>query len=427
VYEFLVPVVKGWSTEMSIDVTSLGVQVHGGMGFIEETGAAQYYRDARILPIYEGTTAIQANDLVGRKTVRDGGAVALGICAELAKVDEYLAGRHGKTAKLTPPSRATVGKPLVLVVDPPPVQMLVPGFAVRQLPIDLTNINNVRYRPDGKLVALAYNGDIYLLSDSKGTGLEDKIERFWESKGALRGPIGMALTPPGYKLGQGVFVASKGKVSLIVDTDGDGKADKEIIVADGWKEIPQAVDAIGVALDKDGNLYFGLGTANYTNPYLVDEYGHAHYDLKSERGTILKVSPDFSKREIVATGVRFTVGLAFNRDGDLFATDQEGATWLANGNPFDELLHIQPGRHYGFPPRHPKHLPNVIDEPSVFDYGPQHQSTCGLTFDESVNKGPIFGPAWWQGDALIAGYSRGKLYRTKLAKTPAATKPTTVT
>jgi butyryl-CoA dehydrogenase len=75
-YEYLVPIVKGWSTEMSIDVTSTGVQVHGGMGFIEETGAAQYYRDARILTIYEGTTAIQANDLVGRKTARDGGVVA---------------------------------------------------------------------------------------------------------------------------------------------------------------------------------------------------------------------------------------------------------------------------------------------------------------------------------------------------------------
>ena len=75
-YEYLVPIVKGWSTEMSIDVTSTGVQVHGGMGFIEETGAAQYYRDARILTIYEGTTAIQANDLVGRKTARDGGATA---------------------------------------------------------------------------------------------------------------------------------------------------------------------------------------------------------------------------------------------------------------------------------------------------------------------------------------------------------------
>ncbi|MBP0623264.1 acyl-CoA dehydrogenase [Cupriavidus consociatus] len=96
-YEFLVPVVKGWSTELSIDVTSLGVQVHGGMGFIEETGAAQHYRDARILPIYEGTTAIQANDLVGRKTVRDGGAVARAICAQIAETEAAL-GKHGGAA-----------------------------------------------------------------------------------------------------------------------------------------------------------------------------------------------------------------------------------------------------------------------------------------------------------------------------------------
>lgn len=75
-YDYLVPVVKGFSTECSLEVTSLGVQVHGGMGFIEETGAAQFYRDARILTIYEGTTAIQANDLIGRKTIRDGGATA---------------------------------------------------------------------------------------------------------------------------------------------------------------------------------------------------------------------------------------------------------------------------------------------------------------------------------------------------------------
>lgn len=83
VYEYLVPVIKGWSTEMSIDVTSTGIQVHDGMGFIEETGAAQHYRDARILTIYEGTTAIQANDFVGRKTVRDGGATAKAILAEV--------------------------------------------------------------------------------------------------------------------------------------------------------------------------------------------------------------------------------------------------------------------------------------------------------------------------------------------------------
>jgi 3-(methylthio)propanoyl-CoA dehydrogenase len=93
IYEFLVPIVKGWSTELSIDVTSLGVQVHGGMGFMEETGAAQYYRDARILPIYEGTTAIQANDLIGRKTVRDGGEVATYLLAGIAQTVETL-GRH---------------------------------------------------------------------------------------------------------------------------------------------------------------------------------------------------------------------------------------------------------------------------------------------------------------------------------------------
>ena len=95
IYEYLVPIVKGWSTEMSIDVTSLGVQVHGGMGFIEETGAAQYYRDARILPIYEGTTAIQANDLVGRKTVRDGGKVAKALLADIAETVEALGAQQG--------------------------------------------------------------------------------------------------------------------------------------------------------------------------------------------------------------------------------------------------------------------------------------------------------------------------------------------
>lgn len=90
VYEFMVPLVKGWSTEMSVEVASLGVQVHGGMGFIEETGAAQLLRDARILPIYEGTTAIQANDLVGRKTVRDAGVTARAIAQQIAATEATL-------------------------------------------------------------------------------------------------------------------------------------------------------------------------------------------------------------------------------------------------------------------------------------------------------------------------------------------------
>jgi hypothetical protein len=89
-YEFMVPLIKGYSTEMSLEVTSLGVQVHGGMGFIEETGAAQYYRDAKILTIYEGTTAIQANDLVGRKTARDGGQTAKALAAQIEATESLL-------------------------------------------------------------------------------------------------------------------------------------------------------------------------------------------------------------------------------------------------------------------------------------------------------------------------------------------------
>ncbi len=92
-YEFMVPLIKGYSTEMSLEVASLGVQVHGGMGFIEETGAAQYLRDAKILTIYEGTTAIQANDLVGRKTARDGGRTALAIATRIEATERELAGR----------------------------------------------------------------------------------------------------------------------------------------------------------------------------------------------------------------------------------------------------------------------------------------------------------------------------------------------
>ncbi|MES2979843.1 MAG: acyl-CoA dehydrogenase [Pseudomonadota bacterium] len=89
-YEFMVPLVKGYSTEMSQEVTSLAVQVHGGMGFIEETGAAQHYRDSKILTIYEGTTAIQANDLVGRKTARDGGQTARAIAAQIEATERDL-------------------------------------------------------------------------------------------------------------------------------------------------------------------------------------------------------------------------------------------------------------------------------------------------------------------------------------------------
>ena len=116
-YEFMVPLVKGYSTETSLEVTSLGVQVHGGMGFIEETGAAQYYRDAKILTIYEGTTAIQANDLVGRKTSRDGGQMAKAIAAQIEKTEGELTA-SGTAAALAVAQRLAAARAAFLeVVD----------------------------------------------------------------------------------------------------------------------------------------------------------------------------------------------------------------------------------------------------------------------------------------------------------------------
>ncbi|HRC37785.1 MAG TPA: acyl-CoA dehydrogenase, partial [Rubrivivax sp.] len=116
-YEFMVPLIKGLSTEMSLDVASLGVQVHGGMGYIEETGAAQYLRDAKILTIYEGTTAIQANDLVGRKTARDGGAVARAIAGQIEATEGQLRARDSAAGRAVAARLATARRAFLDAVD----------------------------------------------------------------------------------------------------------------------------------------------------------------------------------------------------------------------------------------------------------------------------------------------------------------------
>jgi len=94
-HEFLVPVFKGFSSEVSLEVTSLGIQVHGGMGFMDATGPAQHFRDARILPIYEGTTAIQANDLIARKTLRDAGLAARELAGLIEATERELLAHQG--------------------------------------------------------------------------------------------------------------------------------------------------------------------------------------------------------------------------------------------------------------------------------------------------------------------------------------------
>lgn len=319
----------------------------------------------------------------------------------------------------TPAPAAPLGpapETLTAVTNPPPIQMLIPGFSVRELPLDLNNINSLVCAPDGRIFALCYDGNVLQLKDTNGDGLEDTATYFFKNDhNEIPPSIGMCWGPGG------LYVASHGRVIRLRDK-GDGTGELQTI-ATGWvgptAAAGSALDTYGIAVDKEGKVFFGLGADDWINPYITNGSGQSAYNVHSDRGTIQEVSADWKQRTTVATGVRFTVSLAFNANGDLFCTDQEGATWLPNGNPFDELLNILPGRHYGFPPRHPKFLPNVIDEPSVFDYGPQHQSTCGLHFDEPIGGGiKIFGPDWWQGDAIITGESRGKLWRTALVKTP---------
>ena len=314
-------------------------------------------------------------------------------------------------------AQARSEKPLVVVSNPPLVQMLVPGFTVHELPLELNNINSLAFAPDGRLFALCYDGNVLQLKDTNGDGLEDTATYFYRNdKNEIPPSIGMCWGPGG------LYIASQGRVIRLRDKH-DGTGELETVTG-GWVK-PTGIagsnlDSIGIAANKNGEIFFGLGCDKWNEAYRVNKQtGQSDYNIRSERGTVLKILPD-GKREVICTGMRFPVGMAFNAAGDLFTTDQEGATWLPNGNPFDELLHIQPGRHYGFPPRHPKYLPDVIDEPSTFDYAPQHQSTCGLHFNEPVaGSRKIFGPDWWRGDAFVSGESRGKIWRTKLVKTAA--------
>ncbi len=293
-----------------------------------------------------------------------------------------------------------------------------PGFTVQELPLKLSNINNLRFAPDGTLTALGYDGRIHLLRDTDGDGLEDRDELFWD-KQTITVPVGMCWSP------EGLYVSSHGKVSLFRDNDRDGKADVEEIIADGWPGTDVGsggVDATAVTRDSEGNLYFGLLTPDYSNAYRVKD-GVSHYSTNGMRGTIQKWSAKTKKLETVATGIRVPYHLAFNKAGDLFVTDQEGETWCPNGNPLDELNHIVLGKNYGFPPRHEKWLPDLVSEPPVVAFGPQHQSACGFVFNEPEGKtksGPgreLFGPKWWEGDAFVAGQSRAKIWRVTLTKT----------
>jgi glucose/arabinose dehydrogenase len=218
-------------------------------------------------------------------------------------------------------STAIVEKSYVTVSNPPPVQMLVPGFTVRELPLQLNNINNLVYGPDGRLFALCYDGNVLQLKDTDGDGLEDTASHFFNNeKNDIPAAIGIAWGPGG------LYIPIKQRIIRLRDK-GDGTAELETVTT-GWP--PPAVfggsslDAVGIAVDGRGNVYFGLGCDEWNAAYRINKQtGKSQYNIHSERGTILKVSPDWKRREVLATGLRWPGALAINSAGDLFCADQE--------------------------------------------------------------------------------------------------------
>src|SRR5580704_4533667 len=138
---------------------------------------------------------------------------------------------------------------------PPHIQMLMPGFTIRELPLHLNNINSLVYAPDGRLFALAYNGNVWQLKDTNGDGLEDTASLFFKNESnAIPPSIGMAWGPGG------LYIASKTRVIRLRDK-GDGTGELQT-VASRWPppalQAGSGLDAVGIAVDKEGNVYFGI-------------------------------------------------------------------------------------------------------------------------------------------------------------------------
>ena len=275
-------------------------------------------------------------------------------------------------------------------------------YAAVRLPLHqgvrLWNPTAIRVSPKGEIFVANYVGEIYRILDRDGDGLEDTAVLFCNvTKDGLRYPTSMAFR------GNTLFVGTAQEIRAYQDADGDGVAERSWTLL----KLPCGDDTqnwtFGLCVGPDDNFYVALSTDSYQPKPAVDAEGW--------RGSLLRVSPDGRQVERLATGLRFAPGLAFDPEGNLFFTDNEGG-----GNPTEELNLFMPGKFYGHNPGKFS-VPNQDSGVAPLARLTSGRGTCGMTFNARDNDfggaaGEIFVAFWGVGQVARDGsIGRLKIWR----------------
>ncbi|MEO1997387.1 MAG: hypothetical protein ABGZ17_19185, partial [Planctomycetaceae bacterium] len=267
-------------------------------------------------------------------------------------------------AKLKSPNLPPQPKP-----PPPALQALpitaVPGFTGTQLPLSRSIMPTaMTWTESGQLAFTSLKGHVYLARDSDGDGLQDELTLFEEG---LAAPFGILAD------GSDLIVAHKPEILRLRDTDGDGRADQRSVIASGWGYTDNYHDwTCGIVRDRQGNLYVGLGS-DYGQPKRPS-------DRARWRGAVLRIAPS-GQTEPVGFSFRYPVGLAITENDQIFVSDNQGVQ-----NTFNEINHLQQGRHYGVPSRYETRREAPATAPALQIPHPWTRSVNGLVFLPLINE-----------------------------------------
>lgn len=289
-------------------------------------------------------------------------------------------------------ARPPLAAPATPKVEPPGTARkfdTVPGYETTRLPVPTWAMpTGIAWRVDGAMLITELKGSVLRVLDSDKDGDPDQFRPFADH---LSAPFGILVE------GDEVLVCHKPELLRLVDRDGDGRADRSEVVASGWGVTSDYHDwSVGPVRGKDGALYLTPACQQDSRTL----------EAAAGRGKVLRVAPDGQVSEFAA-GIRFAMGIAASPAGEIFTTDNQGVT-----NPFNELNHIRPGRHYGFfsklEPRMPGTTPTAA---SIQIPHPWSRSVNGIAF---IPPGEQFGP--FSGHIIGAEYTTRGLVRMSLQR-----------